>query len=207
MQIRLFLFLIVFSYSISKVENIYSVQLGGDGTSLQAPPISDPQLLASEVLALIPMEQELRRVMQKEFVDSFLNDPQRVTQSIPKSERRSLVDLLGNRERYPFKDWLCMYHLNGYETGVTLAQANQLGFKKLYFLIVLYERSKVYGPLDIRSNPGLQAIYENLDQEIQDFIYYYVVTPDHSKLSIPSLATAVKNSANFLIRPLRILTD
>jgi len=178
------------------------IQQNSEIPALQAPQME--QELVDQVIDLdFSLEREYRLLMGQEFIDSFLNDPQTVAHSIPKSDRRSLRDVLGDRDRHPLKDWLCMYHLNGYERGITLQDVNQLGFKKLYFLIALYEKARVYAPLDIRSNLGLQSIYNKLDQEIKDFIYYYVVTPDHSAVALPTLATA---ATKLLYLPFGLLT-
>jgi len=202
MKIRLFLLLIVFPFythsSSSKNKNACFVQQNSDILSQQTQQMLDAQELTAQCLAVC--------LMHPESMDSFLNNPQSFAHFIPKSYRRSLLGVLGDRNKHQLKDWLCMDQLNGYEKGIKLQDVNQLGFKKLYFLIALYEKARVYAPLDIRSNPGLQAIYDNLDQEIKDFIYYYVVTPDYSAVALPTLATAARNSANFLLSPLRILS-
>lgn len=213
MKNRLFLLLMVFSfYTLATMGNnngTLFIQQHPEIPALQPPQME--QELVAQIIDLIPLEREYRFLMGQESIDSFLNNPQTITQffqSIPEVDRRPLIDLLKNRDMHPLKDWLCMYHLNGYERGITLRDVDQLGFKKFYFLIALYEKARVYAPIDIRNNEGLQAIYDNLGQEIKDFIYYYVVTPDHSAVALPTLANAARKSSKFLLRlPFGLLTN
>jgi len=137
-------------------------------------------------------------------IDTFLEDPEEFVEHIPESCKRLMRSyiILNSSKGYDefVQNWLCQKHVNGYECGVTIKQVHELSFEELFFLSAIYRKAGWYKPIDIRGNDKLQDIYEGFDQEIKDFIHYYVVTQSSDqKMTIPGWIQKVRSLCGFRI--------